>query len=179
VAYDSITNQNYLNTAAGVPIDPSQFVTRDYQFTKQSHELRISSPTGERLQVTAGLFFQRQQADYRQDYIVPGLSSAVTAPTVAVTGDDQFLTRGHRVDRDYAAFAQADFKITPTLTLTGGIRGFKYKNTLAGFSGTAGTVRRVCAGAVYSDSCISFDREAARQRACPKLFGRNRPGGRG
>lgn len=160
VAYDTTTNFNYLNTAAGVPINPNQFVQRDYHFTKQSHELRLSSPTGERLQVTAGLFFQRQQTNYLQDYFVPGAQAAVTAPTVLVTGDDQFLTQGHRVDRDYAIFGQADFKITPTLTLTGGIRGFKYRNTLVGFSGTAGTVRRLCAGAVYSPSCVSIDKEA-------------------
>lgn len=159
VAYDTTTNFNYLNTAAGVPINPNQFVRRDYQFTKQSHELRLSSPTGERLQVTAGLFFQRQQTNYLQDYFVPGAQAAVTAPTVLVSGDDQFVTRGHRVDRDYAIFGQADFKITPSLTLTGGIRGFKYRNTLVGFSGSAGTVRNLCAG-VFTASCVSIDKEA-------------------
>ena len=159
VAYDTTTNFNYLNTAAGVPINPNQFVRRDYRFTKQSHELRLSSPTGERLQVTAGLFFQRQQTNYLQGYFVPGAQAAVTAPTVLVTGDDQFVTRGHRVDRDYAIFGQADFKITPTLTLTGGIRGFKYRNTLVGFSGSAGTVRNLCAG-VFTASCVSIDKEA-------------------
>lgn len=160
VAYDATTNFNYLNTANGTPINPNQYVERDYRFTKQSHEFRVSSPTGERLQVTAGLFFQRQRTNYLQDYFVPGARAAVTAPTILVTGDDQFLTRGHRVDRDYAIFGQADFKITPTLTLTGGIRGFKYRNSLLGFSGTAGTVRARCPGAVYSPTCVTIDKVA-------------------
>jgi outer membrane receptor protein involved in Fe transport len=160
VAYDTTPNFNYLNTAAGVPINPNQFVTRNYHFTKQNHEIRLSSPTGRRFQVQAGLFFQRQQANFRQDYFVPGAQAAVTAPTALVTGDDQFLNRGQRVDRDYAVFAQADFKITPTLTLTGGIRGFRYKNSFVAFSGTAGTVRSRCAGAVYSESCITVDKVA-------------------
>ena len=158
VAYDAFPDYNFLQTASGQNISPNQLVSRDNRLTKQTHELRISSPTGERLQVTGGLFYQRQQNDFRQDFFIPGAGSSVQAPSLVVTGDDVFLTRANRVDRDYAVFAQADFKILSNLTLTGGIRGFKYRNTLVGFSGGPGTAKSLCGS--YSDNCVSINKEA-------------------
>ena len=160
VAYDTTPDVIYFQGINGQPIDPHQFVTRDYHLNKQTHEFRVSSPTGERLQFTAGLFYQRQQNNYLQEYRVPGAGGSLQAPAQIIIGDDAFITRFHRVDRDYAVFAQADFKILDDLTLTGGIRGFKYRNNLAGFSGTAGTVRSRCAGGVYSTSCNTVDKVA-------------------
>ena len=40
-----------------------------------------------------------------------------------------------RTDRDYAAFAEAAFDIVPALTLTGGIRAYRYDNDVVGFFG--------------------------------------------
>lgn len=159
VAYDTVPDYNYFQNASGQPIDPTQFVNRVNDYTKQTHEIRLSSPTGERLQVTGGLFYQRQTNDFRQDYFIPGLQGSVQAPAFQVTGDDVFLTAARRVDRDYAVFAQGDFKITPNLTLTGGIRGFKYRNTVLGFSGTAGTAKRFCGG-LWQPGCVSIDKAA-------------------
>lgn len=159
VAYDTVPDYNYFQTSANQPIDPTQFVNRINRYTKQTHELRISSPTGERLQLTAGLFYQRQTNKFHQDYYIPGLQTAVQAPSWQVAGDDVFLTDARRVDRDYAVFAQGDFKITPNLTLTGGIRGFKYNNDVLGFSGTAGTAQRLCGG-LWTPGCVSIDKSA-------------------
>ena len=51
------------------------------------------------------------------------------------TDDNIWLTKQLRVDRDYAAFGELSFDITPELTLTGGGRFYKFKNSLVGFFG--------------------------------------------
>jgi outer membrane receptor protein involved in Fe transport len=46
-----------------------------------------------------------------------------------------WLTQQERVDRDYAAFGELSFDITSELTLTGGLRAYRYDNSLIGFFG--------------------------------------------
>jgi outer membrane receptor protein involved in Fe transport len=46
-----------------------------------------------------------------------------------------WLTDQQRVDRDLAAFGQVTYDITPSLSLTGGVRVFEAKNSLEGFYG--------------------------------------------
>jgi outer membrane receptor protein involved in Fe transport len=122
----------YIHDKNGNPIDPRQYVIGQDHFKKMSQELRVSSPQSDRLRITAGLFFQRQSNAIDQDYRVPNLG-----PDVSVNGQPGtlWLTRQHRVDRDYAVFGEAAFDILPKLTLTAGGRAFMYRNTLIGFFG--------------------------------------------
>jgi outer membrane receptor protein involved in Fe transport len=46
-----------------------------------------------------------------------------------------WLTKQERIDRDYALFGEATYDITPTITLTGGGRYYKFRNTVFGFAG--------------------------------------------
>ena len=46
-----------------------------------------------------------------------------------------WLTQQNRIDKDYAAFGEASFDILSNLTLTGGLRAYKYDNSLIGFFG--------------------------------------------
>jgi len=133
VAYDQIPGYTYFQNADGSPLDPTQVFHVHQKISKQTHELRISSPADERVRLTAGMFYQRQANQNTAHYDIPGLGSIPDTP--AVWGDDIFLTRTHIVDRDYAMFGQAAFDILPNLTLTAGIRGFMARNTLTGFSG--------------------------------------------
>jgi len=160
VAYDSTPNYTYFQSQTGVPVNPAMSVLRDNRITKQTHEVRISSPSGRRFQVTGGLFYQRQTIDALAQYLIPGLAASQQGPTQAVTGDSFFLNDFRRTDRDEAVFAQADFKILNNLTLTGGIRGFNYRSTLFGFSGSAGSVRKLNCGSTYNTSCVNIDKLA-------------------
>jgi outer membrane receptor protein involved in Fe transport len=128
----------YFTDNAGNQINPTQHILGDDHFTKQSHELRISSPGTDRFRFTAGLFFERQTHDIIQDYVIAGLADAGTGQPVAhVDGwpGALWLTDEYRVDQDYAAFGEAAYDITPDLTLTGGLRLYSYDNTLKGFFG--------------------------------------------
>ena len=138
-AYDSlyssvggIAGYFYFHNAAGETIDARQNVLGTDHFKKMSQELRIASPSTNRLRFVGGLFYQRQSNDIHQDYQVPGL-----AADVSVNGSPGtlWLTQQHRVDRDYAAFGEVSFDVLPKVTVTGGARVYGYDNTLIGFFG--------------------------------------------
>jgi outer membrane receptor protein involved in Fe transport len=177
VAYDTYGYYaTYFPDGAGGFIDPSQNFIYGDKYSKQTHEFRVSTPTEKRFRLTAGLFYQRQTDNVRANYFTPGLGAAVARPNgnrwfPAVHSDANgipdtaFLTRIKRVDRDYAIFGQAEFDLTDALTLTAGVRGFKYRNTIFGFSGfNFGSSLAACLPGVPAafpgTPCTSVDKEA-------------------
>ena len=113
------------------PVVPNQLIQAIDRYRKMSHELRFASPADKRLRMVAGLFYQRQQHNIEQNYIIPGLAEDLQVPD---TGNVWF-TKQLRVDRDYAAFGELSFDITPKLTATAGGRWYKFNNSLVGFFG--------------------------------------------
>ncbi len=122
----------YFQNAAGNTISSRQQVIGTDHFRKLSQELRVASPADSRIRFVGGIFYQRQSNEIHQDYQVANL-----APQLSVNGHPGtlWLTEQNRVDRDYAAFGELSFDITPSLTLTAGGRVFRYDNTLIGFFG--------------------------------------------
>ena len=116
---------------AGDPVVPNQLIQADDSYKKMSHELRFASPSDKRLRLIAGLFYQRQEHNIEQNYIIPGLAEDLQVPGT----DDVWFTKQLRVDRDYAAFGELSFDITPQLTATAGGRWYKFDNSLVGFFG--------------------------------------------
>jgi len=134
--YDTLAGY-YVTDNAGNPVDSSQYILYKDQFTKLSNELRLSSPTEDRLHWVAGIFQERQVHNIIQDYKIDDLGSDFWVPGWGAT---LWLTTQQRVDRDLAAYGQVTFDITPALSLTGGLRVFQAKNSLQGFFGfSAGT----------------------------------------
>lgn len=138
-AYDSLYTSSggiagyfsFINDA-GNTINPQQIIEGEDKITKLSQEFRVASPQENRFRVVAGLFYQRQTHGIHQDYKVANLAANRSVNGIPGT---LWLTQQERVDRDYAVFGEASFDISPTLTLTGGGRGFIYDNTLVGFFG--------------------------------------------
>ena len=58
----------YFSDSLGNTINPSQNVIGSDHFKKVSQELRIASPSENRLRLVAGLFWQRQSNEIYQDY---------------------------------------------------------------------------------------------------------------
>jgi outer membrane receptor protein involved in Fe transport len=138
-AYDSLysavgglAGYFYFQDNAGNNIDPSQHIIGRDHFTKMSHELRIASPATNRLRFVGGLFYQRQYHRIHQDYQVTGLAGHLSVNGFPGT---LWLTQQDRVDLDYAAFGELSFDVVPTLTLTGGLRAYRFDNSLIGFFG--------------------------------------------
>jgi iron complex outermembrane recepter protein len=135
--YDTIAGYGvYFYDDAGDLINPSQFIHGKDGYTKLSHELRISSPSENRLRFVAGLFAQRQTHDIQQQYLITGLAEV---SEVTDWADTFWLTKQYRVDRDLAVFGEVTFDVTEKLSLTGGLRRFRYENSLEGFFGFGAT----------------------------------------
>ena len=132
---------------AGQLIDPSQINIRDFTLSKVSQEFRVALPGTGRFRGQLGLFYQRQVQNDDESYITPNFATRLSVPGRPAT---VWLTRQERIDRDYAAFAQFDFDVTDKLLLTGGIRRYRFDNTLVGFFGVNttyfGTGVRQCLG---------------------------------
>ncbi|MGH8264155.1 MAG: TonB-dependent receptor [Steroidobacteraceae bacterium] len=126
----------YFYNDAGATINPSQYIQGNDRYQKWSHELRISSPKENRFRFVAGIFLQRQQHGIEQRYRIDDLA---TVSEVTGWPDTFWLTEQIRVDRDKAAFTEMNYDLTDKLTLTGGIRFFKAKNSLDGFLGFGAT----------------------------------------
>lgn len=127
-----IANYLYYQDNAGNQVDPRQYITGGNHFKKLSQELRIASPADKPFRVIAGAFYQHQGNDILQEYHVDNL-----ADNLSVNGRPGliWLTKQKRTDRDYALFGEASFDVTPTITLTGGGRYYKFDNTVFGFAG--------------------------------------------
>lgn len=122
----------YFVNDLGDPIDPSQTYQGDDSFAKYSNEIRLSTPQDKRIRAVAG-FFQNHQTHYiHQQYVVRGLTSYYE---VTDHDDTIWLTEQKRTDRDLALFTEMEFDITDRLTFIGGVRGYKFKNSLVGFFG--------------------------------------------
>ncbi len=116
----------------GDQIEPTQYILSDDSFTKQSHELRFTSPPDRPIRLVAGLFYQRQTHNIEQNYIIDNLSDDLA---VDGTDDNIWLTKQLRTDRDYAIFGEVTYDITPQISVTGGGRLYRFKNSLVGFFG--------------------------------------------
>ncbi len=134
VAYDAAfgSGASWVDVNGNPLQSPQQEIVGQDRFYKESNELRIASPSTDRLRFIAGLFQERQGHWIIQDYQIQGFG-----PQVAVPGwpNTIWLTDQYRTDRDEAAFTEASFDITPKLTITGGVRVYHYDNTLYGFYG--------------------------------------------
>ena len=134
IAYDGAFGSGaFWQGADGKPLaNPSMEIVEGDRFTKQSHELRIASPSTDRLRFIAGLFQEVQYHAVVQQYLIQGLSPELNAPGWP---DSLWLTDQNIVDRDKAAFGEATLDITPKLALTGGVRGYTFRNSILGFNG--------------------------------------------
>ena len=131
--YDTLYGYGvYWYDNGGNLIDPSQFIRGKDHFIKDSHEIRLSSSADRRFRWVVGLFFERQTHRIEQRYIIFNIADSLEVPGWP---DTLWLTLQDRADRDTAAFGEASFDILPDLTLTGGIRGYSYDNSLVGFFG--------------------------------------------
>jgi len=113
--------------------DPSQFIHGTDKYNRSTHELRISTANNEnRFRFVAGAFWQRQEHNIQQRYMINDLN-----PSYSVTEwpDTIWLTKQLRVDKDSALFGEATFDFTDHLSGTAGVRFFDSNNSLKGFFG--------------------------------------------
>ena len=142
--YDNLYTSGYfaglfLNNAGGRP-NPSQSFINNDAYSKQSHELRLSTDQSKRLRGMLGLFYQKQEHDFEQPFgNIPGLADSMLMNRDAPNGTKYpgviYLNSLDRVDTDRAVFGQIAYDLTDSLELTVGARFFEPEVTVNGFFG--------------------------------------------
>jgi len=131
--YDTLLGYGSYFTDNGFnPINPAQLVEGRDHFDRESYEIRLSSPSEERLRFIVGAFYQRAEHRIHQRYVIDGFNDAHE-----VTGweDTIWLTEQLRTDEETAAFGELSFDLTPRLTGAFGMRWFDTENSLSGYFG--------------------------------------------
>ncbi len=123
---------NQLNPDAG-------FINND-NYTKTSHELRVSSPQDRRVRGLLGFFYQKQYHDFYQEFgRLEGLADQMLLnrdePNSPQFPGVVFLNSMDRTDRDQAVFGQVAFDLTDTVELSLGARYFEPEVHVEGFFG--------------------------------------------
>jgi outer membrane receptor protein involved in Fe transport len=116
----------------GNPINPRQHIIGTDHFKKMSQELRVATPADRPVRALVGAFYQDQKNHIFQDYLIDNLATSLSVPGYPGT---LWLTNQLREDKDWALFGEANWDITHTITLTGGLRFYRFDNTLYGFAG--------------------------------------------
>ncbi|HEX9805743.1 MAG TPA: TonB-dependent receptor [Alteraurantiacibacter sp.] len=146
-------------------ISPNQYIEGQDKYRRIFGEIRVSSPEDAPVRFIGGLFAQRQWHNIEQNYIIDDLTDLFV---VTGTNSDIWLTQQDRVDRDYAAFGELSWDLTDALTLTGGVRVYRYDNSLAGFfgynanfSGATGEAACFDGPVVPGSPCTNLDKETS------------------
>jgi len=153
----------YWNNNAGTSAEPQEFVIEKHHYTKWSNELRMSTPQQYAVKGTVGIFAQRQVHEIWEDYVMPGLGGdpysfnpqglarQYTIPTL--DNNTIWLTDEERVDRDSAAFGQVTWDMTSGWSVTGGVRFYKYDNSLQGYYGYASAYQTLIGAGSGMNTC--------------------------
>ena len=175
----------------GLPIMPQELVITKGYFEKWSHELRLSTPKDLPVKATFGGFLQRQLHDIWEQYTMPGygFTNAYGNPalgdnpngfanSLSIPGlvNTIWLTDQQRVDRDKALFVNASWDIDSQWSLNGGLRYFRYDNSLEGFYGysanySSTTGQSQCFGPPSTPyaPCTNLDKTVASSGTVPRL----------
>jgi iron complex outermembrane receptor protein len=109
-------------SADGLPID----VGTGPQPLKQlsySEEIRIASPTGQRLEYLGGVYLFRETVDYQNGLTAHvGANRVFPGATGKITPGDNTFYFYNQTTKSAAAFGQATFHITDAWRVTGGLR---------------------------------------------------------
>jgi iron complex outermembrane receptor protein len=158
---------------------PQEWVITNGHYTKWANELRVSTPQHLPVKALIGLFAQRQVHEIWEQYTIPGaggnpytqnpqgLAASLSMP--GVNGNTIWLTDEERVDRDQAAFGQGTWDISPSWQLIGGIRFYKYKNSIEGFYGYSGNFQNLTGFYPGQNICIAGTRAPFHGAPCEDL----------
>ncbi len=128
---------HYDGDQIGADVSPLGIVATHQQ--QVSQEFRVASPTGQRLEYTAGLYYFYQIANDHQ-YTSYGTDAAKwlispTAPDALLNGLVSF-SHVTPATHSYAAYGQATYHLTPSWSLTGGLR-YTYEQKTGSYDGRA------------------------------------------
>lgn len=127
--------------------DPTQGVISFIKNKRTTHELRISSSEGERVNFVAGMFYDDIKTTVDTNFYVAG-TTGFFAPNRPLAGSTQnnpdfrepgitFINDAIREEQQFAVFGEVTFDVTDKLSLTGGFRYYDIESSLRGSSSFA------------------------------------------
>ena len=124
----------------GNQLNPDAAFSNEDRYTKESHELRISSPQDKRVRGLLGFFYQKQDHDFYQEFgRIEGLADQMLLnrdePGSPRFPGVVFLNSMDRVDRDKAVFGQLAVDLTDRVEVSVGARYFEPEVHVKGFFG--------------------------------------------
>ena len=134
---DYLTWVDYYACHWGYSADPecsslNEFATRDNEYDRSTHELRLVSLGDRRLHYTIGAFVQQNEHKYLQEWVQPGMAASIA---VAPSTDVYFRTDQVRELDQTAIFGEVTFDFSDTLSGTFGARWFDEEASLRGVVG--------------------------------------------
>ena len=143
--------------------DPTQGTIAFIQNERTTHELRISSSEGERVNFVAGMFFDDIQTIVDTNFYVAG-STGFFAPNRPIVGSTvnnpafrppgiTFINDAIREEEQLAFFGEVTFDITDQWSVTGGARYYDIESSLRGSSSFA----NVCDHSLPCDASQDVD----------------------
>lgn len=141
--------------------DPTQGVIAFIKNERSTHELRISSSEGERINFVAGIFYDNIKTSVDTNFFVAG-STGFFAPNFPHSQSTMFNPNARppgitfvndaiRKEEQIAFFGEITFDLTEKLSITGGARRYDIESSLVGSSNFA------TLGDVDGDGGRSFD----------------------
>jgi iron complex outermembrane receptor protein len=112
----------------------NEFATRDNEYERSTHELRLLSMGDSRLHYTIGAFFQQNEHRYLQLWRQPEMAANVSVPGYG-TDDVYFRTDQVRDLDQTAIFGEVGFDFTDSFSGTVGARWFDEEASLEGVVG--------------------------------------------
>ena len=114
--------------------------TNDDSYTKNNHEIRVSTDSDKSVRAMVGFFTQKQFHDFNQNWIVEGISPIMWMdyndnPNNEDYRDVVYKNSLYRTDRDQAFFGSVDFDLGERTVLTLGARFFEPEVHVKGFFG--------------------------------------------
>ncbi|HZZ33977.1 MAG TPA: TonB-dependent receptor, partial [Phenylobacterium sp.] len=121
-AYNEFYDNIKTLSADGLPLNvgtgPQPLMTQSY-----SEELRIASPTGQRLEYLGGLYLFRETVNYQNGFTAGVGANRVFPGTIGkITPGDNTLFYFDQTTKSIAAFGQATLHVTDAWRFTGGLR---------------------------------------------------------
>jgi iron complex outermembrane recepter protein len=159
--------------------EPQEYVITNGHYTKWAHELRVSTPQQYPVKALVGLFAQRQVHEIWEQYTIPGaggnpfaynpqgFAQGLNIP--GVPGNTIWLTDEERVDRDSAGFGQLTWDLDQHWQALGGIRFYKYKNSIEGFYGYSANFQNLVGFYPGMNICIPGTRAPFHGAPCEDL----------
>jgi iron complex outermembrane receptor protein len=118
-----------------IPTPRAVQLGRDNTVHKTTQELRLTSPADQRFSWILGAYYNHERTLYKASY-----SGQDTVGNIIPTLAPALLFTVNAELEEYSAFANATFKITPKLDITGGFRiGVINQNFTQTFSGSSST----------------------------------------